>query len=120
MANAGELWYLRGHIRHAGFVYSTTIVWHARKSAYRPDLEDWIWYTGLPFVAHLVLIVAAAPLWRNAPWALVLIAADTLFFLLLGVRNAWDTVTYIATNKAQHGNGGNQEAKASSEPEPNR
>ena len=26
-----------------GVLYCSTIVWHARKSTYEPDLEDWIW-----------------------------------------------------------------------------
>ncbi len=85
----------------AGIAYSIRVLWHARKATYNPDLEDWIWYTALPLVAHLAIAVAAGMLWWNRPWSLFLIAADTLLFLLLGIRNAWDTVTYIAI---KHGN----------------
>ena len=84
----------------AGTAYALRIVWHARKADYRPDAEDWIWYVGLPFVAHVALLVAAALIRAKIPWYLALVAVDALVFLLLGVRNAWDTVTYIAVSHA--------------------
>ncbi len=79
----------------AGIIYSARIVWHAHKSAYNPDLEDWVWYTGLPFLAHLALIAAAVLLRWDANSSLYLVAADALLFLLIGIHNAWDSVTYI-------------------------
>jgi hypothetical protein len=79
----------------AGVIYSACIIWHAHKSAYNPDIEDWIWYTALPLLAHLTLIVAAVLLWWNADSSLYAVAADTLLFLLIGIHNAWDTITYI-------------------------
>jgi hypothetical protein len=81
-----------------GVIYSLGIFWHARKAAYNPDLEDWIWYTALPLIAHLALAAAAILLWNNSGWSLNMIAADTLLFLLLGIHNSWDTVTYVAVN----------------------
>ena len=93
----------------AGVVYSLRVLWHARKADYKPDLGDWLWYTAFPFVAHLALIASALLLWRNATaWSLFTLAADTLFFLLLGVHNSWDTVTYIAT---QYGDSSKPEDK---------
>ena len=79
-----------------GVVYSLGIVWHARKAAYTPDLKDWVWYTAFPFIAHLALVAAAVLLWWNSERALYIVAADTLLFLLIGIHNAWDTVTYLA------------------------
>ena len=49
-----------------------------------------------PFIAHLALVAVAVLLWWNSEWALYIIAADTLLFLVLGIHNAWDTVTYVA------------------------
>lgn len=80
----------------AGMVYSLRTLWHARKAAYNPDLEDWIWYTALPLLADLTLIAAAVLIWWNLHWSLALIAADALAFLIIGVHNSWDTVTYVA------------------------
>ena len=80
----------------AGVAYCIRVVWHARKSTYTPDVEDWVWYTALPVVAHLTLIAAAVLLRWHLTWSLFTIAADTLFFLFIGIHNSWDTVTYIA------------------------
>lgn len=92
----GSLGTCLGLLGISGVVYSLTIFWHARKAAYNPDLEDWVWYTALPLIAHLAIIAAAFLLYWKLGWSLVSIAADTLLFLLLGIHNAWDTVTYIA------------------------
>ncbi|MBV9265691.1 MAG: hypothetical protein JO061_05935 [Acidobacteriaceae bacterium] len=85
----------------AGIAYSLRALWHARKAAYKPDLEDWLWYTVLPFLAHVVLVAVPVLMWRNPAWALTTIAADAVFFLFLGVHNAWDTVTYIAVKRGR-------------------
>jgi hypothetical protein len=82
----------------AGVIYSLSIFWHAQKAAYNPDLEDWIWYAALPLIAHLALVAAAGLLWWNSTWSLCVVAADTLTFLLVGIHNSWDTVTYVAVN----------------------
>jgi hypothetical protein len=92
-----------------GVTYSFRIVWHARKAAYRPDLEDWIWYTVLPLLGHLLLVGAAILLWWNAAWSFSMVAADTLVFLFLGVHNSWDTVTFIAV---QHSGGSSSDETA--------
>jgi hypothetical protein len=81
----------------AGIGYACSIVWHARKARYNPDAGDWIWYVIVPLAAHALLIVAAILLWSQSPAALFVIAALTLLFLFVGIHNAWDTVTYIAT-----------------------
>ncbi len=80
----------------AGCLYSLRVVFHARKAEYDPDLEDWIWYTALPLVAHLTLLAGAILLYGQKFWSLFIVAADALLFLLIGLHNSWDTVTYIA------------------------
>jgi hypothetical protein len=81
-----------------GMIYSVSIFWHARKASYTPDLGDWIWYTAFPLLAHVALLAAAFLVWWNCKWSLWTIAADSLVFLLLGIHNSWDTVTYVALN----------------------
>jgi hypothetical protein len=83
----------------AGLAYAISIIGHARKASYTPDTGDWIWYAVLPLAAHLVLLAAAMSLWWNSLISLFVIAAVTLLFLFLGIHNAWDTVTYIATRQ---------------------
>jgi hypothetical protein len=84
-----------------GFLYSLSIFRHARRAQYNPDLEDWIWYAILPVIAHLALLTATVLLWWNLEWAFSVVAGDALMFLLLGIHNSWDTVTYIAVNHAK-------------------
>ncbi|MBV8550965.1 MAG: hypothetical protein JOY54_06665 [Acidobacteriaceae bacterium] len=85
----------------AGIGYSFRVFWHARKAAYRADVEDWVWYLAFPLLAHLALVGAAVLIWWNVGWALAVVAGDAVMFLLLGVHNSWDTVTFIAV---RHGN----------------
>jgi hypothetical protein len=40
-------------------------------------------------------------IWADLPWSLAAVGIDALLFLLLGVHNAWDTVTYIAVKQAR-------------------
>ncbi len=68
-----------------------------RQTNYQPVLEDWLWHTVLPLVSYAALVVAAIVLEGNAAPALFVIAAGTLLLLFIGIHNAWDNVTYIAT-----------------------
>jgi len=80
-----------------GIVYSLIIVRRTRQTTqYRPVLEDWIFHVCLPLGGYILLTVAAATLPRNHVLALFGIAAFALLLLFIGIRNAWDTVTYVA------------------------
>jgi hypothetical protein len=84
----------------AGIGYSFRVLSHARQAAYDPDLSDRLWYLVFPTLAHVLLLAAAVLIWRAVPWSPALLAADALLFLLLGVHNSWDTVTYVAVKHA--------------------
>jgi hypothetical protein len=67
-----------------------------RFTEYTPDIEDWVFYTILPLAAYGTILVGAivlnaAP--HVAPFAL---AGAVLLLIFIGIRNAWDVVTYIA------------------------
>ncbi len=40
-----------------GVFSSLRSFWHARRTKYRPDVEDWIWYISLPLAAHFSMLV---------------------------------------------------------------
>jgi hypothetical protein len=81
----------------AGLVYAAIVTMRTRRqTAYKPELEDWIWHVVLPFVAHGGLLLAAVLLPYRARVALFIVAGVSLLFLFIGIHNAWDTVTYIA------------------------
>jgi hypothetical protein len=89
----------------SGLIYSLTVIVHARKqTGYRPDAEDWFWYAGLPVFAYIVAGVAAIFAWLLAGWSLYVIAAMSVVFLFMGIRNSWDTVTYIALQRGHRSN----------------
>jgi hypothetical protein len=66
-----------------------------RQTGYKPDWEDWVWYLILPDSTYAVLSLAAIFLRTSAQLATFLIGASALGLLLIGIRNAWDTVTHI-------------------------
>jgi hypothetical protein len=88
-----------------GAIYSLTVIVHASgETGYRPDAEDWIWYAGLPLVAYVMLGVAAILAWSLVVWSLFAIAALSVLFLFCGIRDSWDTVTYVALERGQRTN----------------
>ena len=95
-----------------GLAYSATVFRRAgRQTSYKPVAEDWIWYAIVPCCIYGVLTVAAVllPIARRA--GLFMVAAAALGLLLIGIRNAWDSVTHIVAGGSGAGEGGGGEAK---------
>ena len=67
---------------------------------YRSTLEDWLWYLAFPLLAHVLLILAAFVLPENPAPALYIIGFAMILLLLVGIRNAWDMVTFLAVERA--------------------
>ena len=71
---------------------------------YQSTLEDWLWYWAFPLLAHVLLIVAAFVLPINPFSALYIVGAAMMLLLLVGIRNAWDMVTFLAVERAHSEN----------------
>jgi hypothetical protein len=71
---------------------------------YQSTLEDWSWYVALPFLAHVVLIIAAWMLIRNPALALYIVGFAMILLLMVGIRNAWDMVTFLAVERSHSQN----------------
>ena len=86
-----------------GVVYSLRVVALARRTSgsYVPDLEDWTWYTILPLVAYFAILGGAIALARSSAPALYAVAGGVLLLTFIGIRNAWDVVTYLAIGQSQ-------------------
>jgi hypothetical protein len=84
----------------AGLAYGVLVSRCAhRLTDYTPVASDWLWFVALPCVSYAVLATSGVLLRTSPVVAPFGIAAGVLSLLLLGIRNAWDTVTYIvATN----------------------
>jgi hypothetical protein len=86
----------------AGAIYVLKVIGHARRQkGYAPDAEDWLWYAAFPLVAYFALLWPAVALRRHPNASLFVIACITLSLLVIGIHNAWDTVTYITTKNPQ-------------------
>ncbi len=85
-----------------GLGYATVAIHRARRqTAYKPVWEDWIWYAVLPCSAYAALAVAALLLRTTTQAAVFVIGAAALGLLLIGIHNAWDTVTHVVVTGAR-------------------
>jgi len=58
--------------------------------------DDLLWYVLWPFLAYVALLVAALEIWRGNEIGLYIGGGASLFFLIIGIRNAWDVVLAVA------------------------
>ncbi len=95
-----------GAVGVAGIVYMAVVIRRALgQKRYVPVLEDWLWHCTFPLIAYVTLLVAALLLRRDLARCLLVIGATALLLLFIGIHNAWDAVTYIATQQPQHTEG---------------
>lgn len=89
-----------------GMVFYLVIVLRRMRRVphYQSTLEDWSWYLILPLLANILLIVAALMLPKIPSLALYMVGAAMLLLLLVGIRNAWDNVTFLAVERAHSEN----------------
>jgi hypothetical protein len=85
-----------------GVIYGVIVVLRARRqTGYRPVWEDWLWHAVLPLIAYALLLISAILLRSYPHRVLFVVGATALLLLLIGIHNAWDTVTYIAVGGLQ-------------------
>jgi len=85
-----------------GVAYTFIVARRARRqSTYTPVFEDWLWHTALPLAAYAALLLAAIVLPQKAESSLFVVAAVALSLVLIGIHNAWDTVTYLAISQRE-------------------
>jgi hypothetical protein len=86
-------------------LYSIIVMRRMRRVPnYQSTLEDWSWYLAFPLLANALLIVAAFVLPKNAFSALYIVGSAMMLLLLVGIRNAWDMVTFLAVERAHSEN----------------
>ncbi len=80
-----------------GLGYILQVMYRTRRlRIYHPDLEDWVWYSVLPLVAYGAIFGGAIVLDGNAQSrALFPIGGGVVLLIFLGIRNAWDVVTFL-------------------------
>lgn len=86
----------------AGVGYAALVARRAtRQSQYRLVLEDWLWHIVFPLTAHAMLLAAGLALVRRPAGALFMIATVALLLLIVGIHNAWDTVTFLVLQRLE-------------------
>jgi hypothetical protein len=88
-----------------GLAYALNVIKRARRqSIYRPVFEDWLWHTVLPVGAYATIAIAAVVLRRAPAPSLFAIGGAVLGLVLIGIHNAWDTLTYLAVARREDRN----------------
>ena len=91
---------LLGILGLAGVIYCFVVLRRARaQSGYKPVLEDWVWHTILPFLAYAAIGAGAIRLAAKTELSLLAFGAASMLLLVIGVHNAWDTVTFIVVER---------------------
>jgi hypothetical protein len=84
-----------------GLVYIARIALRTLKlETYTADIEDWSCNVLLPLCAYALLVIAAIAIHIAPAAALYGPAAATLILIFVGIHNAWDVVTFLATGQA--------------------
>lgn len=93
----GPLAWVLGVYGVAGVAYSLLTAWRTgHQEDYSPVLEDWLFHGVFPVAAYALLGLAALLLPRRPEPGLFAVAGTTLGLLIIGIHNAWDTMTYFA------------------------
>ncbi|MGB6521494.1 MAG: hypothetical protein WBE83_06960 [Candidatus Cybelea sp.] len=66
-----------------------------RMTLYTPDLDDWTWYWILPLASYSAIFGGAIGLEIAPVEALFALAIGALLLIFIGIRNAWDIVTFL-------------------------
>jgi hypothetical protein len=84
----------------AGLAYAGVIGVRIGRGAVVPDEEPhWsdVWYYGVaPAATYVALVATAVGVWTAVSWATYAVGWALMVLLLIGIRNAWDLVTYLA------------------------
>jgi ABC-type transport system involved in multi-copper enzyme maturation permease subunit len=90
---AAALWGLLGF---GGVAYAVIVVRRMRKqTAYKPQLEDWLFHVVLPLVAYTALALSSFAAFSHVREALFGVGGAALLLLFIGIHNAYDNVAYL-------------------------
>jgi hypothetical protein len=85
----------------AGLVYTALVVRRVRRqTVYSLVFEDWLFHTALPFLSYATLLSGGLTVVHHTVDALFGIGSASILLLLIGIHNAWDSVTYISAENA--------------------
>jgi len=87
----------------AGFIGMIYVSWLVvrtiRLDDYRADLEDWTWYNLVPLLGYTLIFAGGMLLFWSNGTGMFLLGTATVAFILTGIHNAWDIVTYLTVKR---------------------
>ena len=96
----GPVMFLWALVGLGGILYGVVVIRRMRaQKAYKPVLEDWLFYGLLPLIPYAMLAVSFVVTRTDPRRSLFVVAAATLMFLFLGIRNSWDAITWHVASK---------------------
>ena len=91
----------------AGLGYGIIVILRARRQTdYKPVFEDWLWHTIFPCGIYAALTLSALFLLTRTQISMFVIGGAALGLLLIGIHNAWDTVTYMVVSRSHDNTAG--------------
>ena len=80
-----------------GIVFGSRVMQRARRQdEYAPVPEDWLWFVIFPTLAYAVIATGSLSM-RHSALGEFLVGGAALALLLIGIHNAWDSVTHIVS-----------------------
>jgi hypothetical protein len=79
-----------------GLIYTGWTGAHRRWRESALPFLDWIWFVGLPAVCYALTLASGVAIAMNLAIGLYAIAATMLLLIVVGIRNAWDVVLWVA------------------------
>ena len=79
-----------------GLGYAVIVINRVRRqTGYEMDGQDWLWYGIVPCSLYVALAVSGLTLPTTSRAGPFVVAGVALGLLLLGIRNSWDSITYV-------------------------
>ena len=69
---------------------------HARWRASTLPFLDWVWFVGLPVTCFVMVLASGVAIAMSLAIGLYGIASALLLLIVVGIRNAWDVVLWVA------------------------
>jgi hypothetical protein len=85
----------------AGVAYTAAVAISLRRNDNPTHWSDFWLYGAAPAAAYVALTAAASAAVARAPHAAYYVGLVLLLLLILGIRNAWDLVTWLAQNNVK-------------------
>jgi len=69
---------------------------HRRWRENKLQVLDWIWFVGLPILSYVLILASGVAMLFGKLWSKYGIAVGLILLLVIGIRNSWDLVIFMA------------------------